>query len=96
MSVTITDVEHVAMLANLSFTDAEKERLTKQLNEILAYMEKLNELDTTNVEPLAYVSEKTNVLRDDEVKPSLPVEEVLQNAPERTEKYFKVPRVIDR
>jgi len=96
MSVTIKDVEHVAMLAKLSFTDAEKERLTKQLNEILAYMEKLNELDTTNVEPLSYVSEKVNVLRSDEVKPSLPQEEVLQNAPVRTEKYFKVPRVIDR
>lgn len=96
MPVTINDVEYVAMLAKLSFTDAEKERLMKQLNEILAFMAKLNELDTTNIEPLAYVSEKVNVLRDDEVKPSLPQEEVLQNAPGRTEKYFKVPRVIDR
>ena len=94
MSVTIKDVEHVAKLARLEFTQAEKEKFTHQLNEILAYMEKLNELDTSNVEPLSHVIELNNVMREDEVKPSYPQEEMLKNAPDRTEKFFKVPKVI--
>ena len=94
MPVTIKDVEHVAKLARLEFTEAEKEKFTHQLNKILAYMEKLNELDTKNVEPLSHVIELSNVFRDDIVKPSYPREEMLKNAPEKDEKFFKVPKVI--
>ena len=94
MPVTVKDVEYVAKLARLEFTQDEKEKFTHQLNEILGYMEKLNQLDTSNVEPLSHVVEHTNVMREDKVSPSLPQEEVLQNAPDKTEKYLKVPRVI--
>lgn len=94
MAVTIKDVEHVARLARLEFTEEEKVKLVHQLNDILKYMEKLNKLDTSNVEPLSQVIELSNVMRDDEVKPSLPRAEVLKNAPEKNEQFFKVPKVI--
>ena len=93
MSVTVKDVEYVAALARLSLTDAEKEKYALQLNDILAYVEQLNRIDTTNVEPLSQVIDLTNVMRDDVVTPSLPREEALKNAPARTEKFFKVPTV---
>ncbi|MBI1803107.1 MAG: Asp-tRNA(Asn)/Glu-tRNA(Gln) amidotransferase subunit GatC [Ignavibacteriae bacterium] len=94
MAVTISDVEHVAKLARLEFTDAEKKKLTHQLNDILSYVEKLNELDTSNVEPLSQVIEGENVFRDDRARPSLPRDDVLMNAPDRTDEFFKVPKVI--
>jgi len=94
VAVTLNDVEHVAALARLSFTDEEKKKLVEQLNEILEHMEQLNELDTGNVDPLSHVIELSNVFRDDERKPSLSREEALRNAPARTEKFFKVPKVI--
>ncbi len=94
MAVTIKDVEHVAALARLSFTEEEKAVLTGQLNEILVYMEQLNSLDTSEVEPLTQVIELDNVFRPDAVKPSYPQEEILKNAPAHTEKFFKVPKVI--
>jgi len=94
MSVTIKDVEHVASLARLSFSEEEKQKLTLQLNEILEYMEQLNQLDTNNVEPLSHVIELSNVFREDELKPTLTREEALRNAPAKTEKFFKVPKVI--
>jgi aspartyl-tRNA(Asn)/glutamyl-tRNA(Gln) amidotransferase subunit C len=94
MAVTIKDVEHVAQLARLSFTEEEKEKLTAQLNEILQYMEQLNSLDTSHVEPLSHVIELQNVFREDILKPCLTREEALRNAPAKTEKFFKVPKVI--
>jgi len=94
MAVTIKDVEHIAKLAKLEFNEDEKAKFTDQFNEILAFMEKLNELDTSNVEPLSHVIELQNVFREDAVKPSIPTEEALQNAPAKTDKFFKVPKVI--
>jgi aspartyl-tRNA(Asn)/glutamyl-tRNA(Gln) amidotransferase subunit C len=94
MPVTLRDVEHIAKLARLEFTQAEKEKFTHQLNEILAYVEQLNKLDTSNVEPLSHVIELNNVFRQDAVKPGLTTEEALKNAPAKTEKFFKVPKVI--
>jgi aspartyl-tRNA(Asn)/glutamyl-tRNA(Gln) amidotransferase subunit C len=94
MSVTRKDVEHIAELAKLKFKEEELEKFTDHLNEILAYVEKLNELNTTNVEPLAHPVEGSNVFREDEVKPSLDREEALRNAPDRSELFFKVPKVI--
>jgi aspartyl-tRNA(Asn)/glutamyl-tRNA(Gln) amidotransferase subunit C len=94
MAVTLKDVEHVAALARLSFSDDEKQRLTHQLNDILKYMEHLNRLDTTNVEPLAQVIETHNVFREDEVWPCVARTEALRNAPAKTEEFFRVPKVI--
>lgn len=94
MPVTINNVEQVAKLARLEFTEAEKEKFTHQLNDILHYMEKLNELDTSGVEPLSHVIDLSNVFREDVSKPSYDVEEMLKNAPAHDEKFFKVPKVI--
>ena len=94
MAITIEQVEHIAKLAKLEFTPEEKERFTRELNRILEYMEKLNELDTSNVEPLSHTTEITNVFREDRVGKSLPVEEALKNAPSRQGNFFKVPKVV--
>jgi aspartyl-tRNA(Asn)/glutamyl-tRNA(Gln) amidotransferase subunit C len=94
MSVTMKEVEHIAALARLEFSDDEKQKFTHQLNDILQYIEKLNELDTSNVEPLSHVIELNNVFRDDVVKPSIAAEEALKNAPAKVDTFFKVPKVI--
>jgi len=96
MTVTIKDVEHIAKLAKLEFNEDEKEKFTEQFNEILTFMDKLNELDTSKVEPLSHVIELQNVFREDAVKPSIATEDALKNAPAKTEKFFKVPKVIDK
>jgi aspartyl-tRNA(Asn)/glutamyl-tRNA(Gln) amidotransferase subunit C len=89
------DVEHVAELARLELTSAEKEQFIAQLNSILTYIEKLNELDTRDVEPTSHVLPMANVFRDDEVRPSMDRAEVLHNAPEESHFFFKVPRIIE-
>jgi aspartyl-tRNA(Asn)/glutamyl-tRNA(Gln) amidotransferase subunit C len=94
MSVTRKDVEHIAELARLKFKDEELENFTHQLNDILAYMEQLNELDTENVEPLSHPIEGSNVFREDVNKPSLDREHALKNAPDHDDEFFKVPKVI--
>ncbi|MBI3587112.1 MAG: Asp-tRNA(Asn)/Glu-tRNA(Gln) amidotransferase subunit GatC [Ignavibacteriales bacterium] len=94
MSVTLKDVEHMAKLARLEFSEEEKQKFTHQLNDILAYVEQLNKLDTSKVEPLSHVIELSNVFRDDAVKPGLATEEALKNAPAKSDKFFKVPKVI--
>jgi aspartyl-tRNA(Asn)/glutamyl-tRNA(Gln) amidotransferase subunit C len=94
MAVTIEEVKRIAELARLTFAQEELETFTRQFNQILEYMEKLNELDTTNVEPLSHVIELENAFREDTVHPSHPKEDVLKNAPEEDGKYFKVPKVI--
>ena len=95
MSVTVKDVEHIAKLAMLKFSDEEKKKFTFQLNHILEYMEKLNKLDTSRVEPLSHVIELRNVFRADEIKPGVSNEDALKNAPLKSEQFFKVPKVID-
>jgi len=94
MSVTKKDVEKIAELAKLKFTDDELDNFTHQMNEILSYMDKLNELDTENVKPLSHPVEQINVFREDELKPSVSTEEALKNAPDKTDQHFKVPKVI--
>jgi len=89
------DVEHVAELARLELTPAEKEQFIAQLNSILTYIEKLNELDTRDVEPTSHVLPMSNVFRDDAVRPSLERTEVLHNAPEESHFFFKVPWIIE-
>ncbi len=94
MSVTKNDVKKIAELAQLKFSEEELENFTPQMNEILNYMEKLNELDTENVKPLSHPVEQTNVFREDELKKSITTEEALKNAPAKDEHHFKVPKVI--
>jgi aspartyl-tRNA(Asn)/glutamyl-tRNA(Gln) amidotransferase subunit C len=95
MAVTIKDVEYIADLARLKFSQEELEYFTKQLNQILEYMDKLNELDTDNVEPLSHPVEGTNVFREDKVDESISREEALKNAPDSDNVFFKVPKVIE-
>ncbi|MFQ6615701.1 MAG: Asp-tRNA(Asn)/Glu-tRNA(Gln) amidotransferase subunit GatC [Fidelibacterota bacterium] len=93
--VTRKDVLRIASLANLKLTDKEVETYTAQFNEILTYMDQLNELDTDKVEPLSHVLDLVNVLREDVTGPSLSREEALSNAPESDGKFFIVPKVVD-
>ena len=94
MALTQEEVLHVAELARLSLLPAEVEMFTRQLNDILAYVEKLQELDTAGVPPLAHVVPVANVFREDEVRPGLSRDQALENAPAREEGAFLVPRVI--
>jgi len=94
MSVTKKEVEHIAELARLKFSDEELENYTEELNQILAYVEKLNELDTENVEPLSYPIENESTLRNDETKECVSQKEALKNAACKDDKFFKVPKVI--
>jgi len=94
MAVTKKDVEKIAGLARLKFSEEELENFTSQMNEILFYIEKLNELDTENVKPLSHPVEQSNVFRKDEMKTSIPTEEALKNAPSKDEHHFRVPKVI--
>ena len=92
--ITKKEVEYVAELAKLEFNEKEKEEFTSQLNSILDYFKKLNELDTERVEPTAYVISMPNLLNEDKVKPSLLQEEVLSNSKYVKEGYFKVPKIM--
>jgi aspartyl-tRNA(Asn)/glutamyl-tRNA(Gln) amidotransferase subunit C len=106
--VSEQDVSYVADLAHLELTPEERTRMLKDLNSILAYVQRLNQLDTSNVEPMAQVASRYGVskdasgeafayaLRPDELRPCLPHEEAMENAPETDGTFFKVPKVIER
>ncbi len=89
------EVEHMARLARLELTEEEKGQLTAQLDAILGYFDKLNELDTSAVEPTTTVIPMVSVMRQDEVRPSLAQEDALANAPDREDVFFRVPRIIE-
>lgn len=95
MSVSIQDVEHVAKLARLDLTEEEKEMYAKQLSEIVAYVDQLNEVDTEQVAPTSHVLELVNVMREDESRPSPSIEQVLKNAPDEEDGHFRVPAVLE-
>ncbi len=90
-----TQVRKVAKLSRLELTEPEVEEFTGQLSAILDYVEKMNELDTTDIEPLAHCLPISNVLREDCARESLGTEKVLANAPQRDEEFFKVPKILD-
>lgn len=96
MSVTIEQVKYTAALARLQFSDEELVKLSEDLNQILKYMDKMNQIDTSDVEPLSYPVDVRKPLREDEVLPGVTREEALRNAPEHDEKFFKVPKVINQ
>jgi len=89
------EVRHVARLARLHLTDEEAERMREQLDAILAYIDKLSELDVEGVEPTAHAVPLVNVMRDDALVPCLPQEQALGNAPDRADEFFRVPRIIE-
>jgi aspartyl-tRNA(Asn)/glutamyl-tRNA(Gln) amidotransferase subunit C len=97
MRITDTDVAYVADLANLDLTDQERKRMLRDLNSILEYIDRLNELDTTNVPPMAQTSLPTvEAMREDELRPCLQREDALKNAPDSDGEFFRVPKVIEK
>ncbi len=94
MKITQEEVQHVADLSRLSFSEQEMENITKQLNDILTYVAQLEEVETSDVEPMAHVFKIVNAFRQDQVKQSLPSDKALANAPERENNTFVVPRII--
>ena len=91
--ITIKDVEHVAKLARLELTEEEKELYTKQLGDVLKYVDQMNEVDTSNVKPMTQVIDFVNVMREDEVHYDNTKEELMKNAPDEENGFFKVPKI---
>ena len=91
--ITVKDVEHVAKLARLELTEEEKEKYAGQLGDVLKYVEQMNEVDTSNVEPMAHAIDFVNVVREDTVKYEQTKEELMQNAPDEEDGFFKVPKI---
>ena len=89
------EVRYIAHLARLELSKEEEEKFSRQLGEILSYVDKLKEVDTRSVRPTSHVFTLKNIFREDERKDSLPVEEVLRNAPQQRRTQFQVPRVIE-
>ncbi len=96
MPLTRDEVEKVALLARLELTDAELERMSGQLADIVDYIDQLAQIDTSDIEPMAHVVDVTNVLEADEVRPGLDREAALGNAPRRDKEHFLVPPVLGR
>jgi len=95
MAATEIDVKYVAHLARIALTPDEEKKLAEQLGGILGYIEKLKELDVTNVEPTAHAVPMINVIRADEIRPSLPHDEALRNAPRQANGLFIVPKIVE-
>lgn len=96
MKIDSKTVDKLAELAKLEFDEEGKKEIAKDLNRIVEFIEKLSELDTSEVAPLIYLSEDTNVMRNDVVKPEITQQEALKNAPVKDSDYIKVPKVIDK
>jgi aspartyl-tRNA(Asn)/glutamyl-tRNA(Gln) amidotransferase subunit C len=94
VSISLKDIEKITYLARLNLSESEKEKYLDQINQILTYIEKLNELDTEDVEPLSHPIEITNVFRDEVLKESLSQKKSLENAPFKTGKFFIAPKVV--
>ena len=96
MDVNDALVDKLAHLSRLKFNASEKEEIKADLQKMITFIDKLNELDLTDVEPLLHMSDEVNVLRKDEVKGSISRKEALKNAPMHDDKFFKVPKVIKK
>ena len=96
MRITDETIDRLAHLARLEFVDEEKENIRKDLEKVLGFCEQLNALDTEGVEPLIFINDEQNVLREDEVRQDITHEEALRNAPKKDSDYFRVPKVINR
>src|SRR5687768_921639 len=95
MQISKQEVERVAKLARLEISEGEKDAFSRQLSSILTYIEELKSWDTAGIEPTATVLEQTNVFREDQARPSLPVEQALLNAPDSDGGFFRVPRILE-
>ena len=95
MPLSKEEVQHVAQLARLHLSEAELEKFTHQLSQILDYAAQLNELDTTGVVPTSHAIPMKNIFREDEVRPSLERDKALDNAPDAHEQSFRVPRIVE-
>jgi len=95
MAAVEINVKYVAHLARIALTPDEEKKLAAQLGGILGYIEKLNELDVTNIEPTAHAVPLVNITRPDEVRPSLPYEEILRNPPRQANGLFIVPKIVE-
>jgi aspartyl-tRNA(Asn)/glutamyl-tRNA(Gln) amidotransferase subunit C len=93
--ITLKDVDHVARLARLELGPEDKERMRRELDGILSYIDKLRALDTEGVEPTSHAVPVTNVMRDDLARPSFPRPDMLANAPDRSGDFFRVPKIIE-
>ncbi len=91
--IQIKDVEHVARLARLELTEEEKVKFSKQLGDVLGYVDEMNEVDTANVEPMSHAVEFSNVMREDVEIYEQTREELMSNAPDREGDFFKVPKI---
>lgn len=91
--ITIKDVEHVAKLARLELTEEEKQKFATQLGDVLKYVDQMNEVDTTGVEPMSHAIDFVNVMREDTVKYEQTKEELMKNAPDEENGFFKVPKI---
>jgi aspartyl-tRNA(Asn)/glutamyl-tRNA(Gln) amidotransferase subunit C len=96
MKIDSKTVDKLADLAKLEYDEAGREEIVKDLNRIVGFIEKLNELDTSSVEPLIYLTDTTNVMRDDVVKQEITQQDALKNAPKKDSDYIKAPKVIDK
>jgi len=96
MSLSLAQVEHIAQLAHLSLSAAEKALYQEQLSAILDYAQRLQELDTDAIPPTATILPIRSVMRPDEVQPSMPQDDLLSNAPALKDKMFRVPPVLDQ
>jgi aspartyl-tRNA(Asn)/glutamyl-tRNA(Gln) amidotransferase subunit C len=93
--ITLEQVRHVALLARLELSPQDEDRLRSDMDEMLAYVDKLNELDTKNIAPTTQVGEAGTPMRDDEVTNRPDADAILANAPSRDRNYFKVPKIIE-
>jgi aspartyl-tRNA(Asn)/glutamyl-tRNA(Gln) amidotransferase subunit C len=96
MKIDNETVDKIAHLARLEFENEAKDQIIKDMNNMLAFVDKLNEIDTSEIEPLIYMSDEINVLRADVVKHEITQAEALKNAPKHDSDYFKVPKVIEK
>ena len=95
MEINEALLDHIANLSKLSFEGSEKEAIRQDLQRMIAFVDKLSELDTTGVEPLIFMSNEVNRLRDDNTEQSVSHEEALRNAPKKDSDYFRVPKVLE-
>jgi aspartyl-tRNA(Asn)/glutamyl-tRNA(Gln) amidotransferase subunit C len=96
MKITEEIVDHIAHLARLEFEGADKDAIRSDMENIITFMDRLNELDTENVEPLIFMSDEVNRLREDVAQVSITQKEALKNAPKKDSDYFRIPKVLDK
>ncbi len=96
MKITNEIIDHIAHLARLEFEGKDKDAIREDMERIITFMDKLQELDTENVEPLIFMTDEVNRLREDKAEVTVTHEEALKNAPKKDSDYFRIPKVLDK